>query len=44
MFNIPEINTPELEAFFVGFVIPFISATCGFAIGIVIQMIKKIDK
>ena len=43
MFTIPNIETPELQAFFVGFVLPFITGSLVFAVAAVRDMLSKID-
>jgi len=44
VFQFPEWNDPGFQAFLVGFLIPFLSAAFGFAIGSVRSIISKLDK
>jgi len=44
MFNLPEFGTPEVEAYFVGFALPFIAAALGFAVGAVRNMLRRVNE
>lgn len=42
-FIIPTLDTPELQAYFVGFALPFICAALGFLVGVVRSLLHRVN-